>query len=377
MLDSCFFCRWKNRVVTREVLLSHPAVLAMELSADSPAPRRTLTRDEAASLAGLLADDLRALLPGVEQAHLAVVGAHFDSVELLRPGFPVFATLDELAGRLPGAIAAFGSHDGRMPALALEPEPDHAGGPLRLLPWTLMAPPAMAGALDAAMETELVGRGETGMATADFLMRTLGMRLEHARYFTRHDLLALACVQYEHANLGALWTMLEAALLTPDRPQSALSAHGMALRFADGRVHAPTPGEWLAAQPTTTPEQRAHALAGMIFELRQYVALLAAHHLPLAFDGGDYDPQHAHLVEVTALADPAPGTATLHAHDAPGLGVIAISVVQPGTAAARVLARGYPLAGNPDALRLALARRYACEPVFSPACGDNARSYMW
>ena len=33
-------------------------------------------------------------------------------------------------------------------------------------------------------------RGEAGAATADFLMRTLGVRLEHARYLSRDDLLA-------------------------------------------------------------------------------------------------------------------------------------------------------------------------------------------
>jgi hypothetical protein len=351
-------------------------VLALELSAGSPVPRSTtLTRDAAATLAGLLADDLRALLPDVEQAQLAVVGAHFDAVELLRPGFPVFATLDELAGRLPGAVVAFGSHDGRMPAAALLPETAHVGGPLRLLPWTLLVPPALADALGRAMEVELVGRGEAGAATADFLMRTLGIRLEHARYFSRHDLLALSCVQYEHVNLAALWTLLEAALLTPERRQDARTAHGLALRYADGGVHAPTPGEWLATQSAMAPEQRAHAFAGMLFELRQYAALLAAHRLPLAFDHGDYDPLHAHLVETLAPADPAAGTTTLHAHEAPGLGVIAISVAQGRTGAPRVLARGYPLAGQVDALRDALARRYACASVFSPDA--SGCSYMW
>jgi hypothetical protein len=346
-------------------------VLALELSAGSPVPRTTLTRDEAAALAELLADDVRALLPDVEQTQLAVVGAHFDAVELLRPGFPAFTALDELAGRLPGAVIAFGSHDGRMPAAALLPEAAHVGGALRLLPWTLLAPPALAEALGQAMEIELVGRGEAGAATADFLMRTLGVRLEHARYFSRHDLLALTCVQYEHVNLAALWTVLEAALLTPDRTQDALTAHGLALRYADGRVHAPTPGEWRATQSVTAPAQRTHAFAGMIFELRQYAALLAAHHLPLVFDHGDYDPEHTHLIEAIAPADPALGMATLHAHDAPGLGVIAISVAQPDADSPRVLARGYPLAGDVDGLRDALAQRYGCTPVLSStnACG--------
>jgi hypothetical protein len=347
--------------MSREHSISLPGVLTLELSAHSPAPRTTLTRDEAAHLAGLLADDLRGLLPGVEQAQLAVAGAHFDAAELLRPGFPLFTTLDELAGRLPGAVVAFGTQDDRMPAQALVPDPALTGSPLRLLPWTLLAPPAAAARLGEAMEVELVGRGEVGAHTADFLMRTLDMRLEHARYFSRHDLMAMTQVQYEHVNLGALWTLLEAALLAPRREQSTLSAHGLALRYADGSVHAQTPGQWLAAQPPASTAQRAHALAAIIFELRQYAALLAAHRLPLVFDHGDYDAVHGHLVETVASADPAAGDVALYAHEAPGLGIVALSAAQVHGVATRVLAHGYPLAGDTDALRATLARRHGSD----------------
>ena len=101
-------------------LLALPVVLAIESGAGDASRRSTLTRDEAAELAAHIAADLQALVPAATEARLAVAGALFDAVELLRPGFPVWATLDELARRVPRGhlenVVAFGTHEGRMPA---------------------------------------------------------------------------------------------------------------------------------------------------------------------------------------------------------------------------------------------------------------------
>jgi hypothetical protein len=343
-----------------ESLQACPAVLALELADGEQPTRLTLSRDEAQTLAGLIADDLRKLLPGVEDARLAVTGALFDVVELLRPGFPIFATLDELAGRVPraqlGGVVAFGSHEGRMPAETLSPDPRYADGPMRLLPWTLLAAPELAAELAERMEVELVGRGEAGAATADFLMRTLGIRLEHARYLSRDDVLALTCVQYEHVNLSALWTVLEAALLMPYRPETALGARGLPLRYADGKVSLPGLATWFAGTAAGR-ENPAHDFAGTLFEMRQYAALLEAHRLPLVMEGGE--AESGYLIETVAPVDPDLAAPALFAHEAPGLGIVAITVAQPGAGSVRVLAHGYPLAPPALAALVAtLAGRY-------------------
>lgn len=346
-------------------LVALPVVLALELSAGESPSHRTLSRDEAAELAARVAADLHALVPQVDEARLALAGALFDAVELLRPGFPVWGTLDELARRVPRGhlenVVAFGTHEGRMPAQPLEPEAAFADGPMRLLPISLLAPEALAGELSEKLEVELVGRGEAGERTSDWLMRTLGVRLEHARYLSRNDLLALTCVQYEHVNLAPLWTLLEAALLTPYRDESTLSARGLALRYHDGKVEAQSPAEWLASQ-TGDVAQRAHDFAGVVFELRQYAALLQAHHLPLVLAGGE--PAAGYLLEMLAEADARYDAPTLHAHEAPGLGVVAVTLAQRGDGGrARVLANGYPL--HPKALGplvAALADRHGIAP---------------
>lgn len=352
-------------------LIALPVVLAAELPADGGPWPATLTRDAAAELASLIASDLRQWLPGLEQARLAIGGAWFDSVELLRPGFPVWATLDELARRVPRGhldnIVAFGSHEQAMPAPSLQPDPAFAGGPMRLMPITILAEEAQAEALSTALERELVSRGEAGRATADWLNRQTGLPLEHARYLSRNDLLALSCVQYEHVNLTALWTLVEAALLSPYTTEQTLSARGLALRYAEGRVEAESPVRWLERQ-NGDPAERRHALAGLIFELRQYAALLAAHGLPLqlrqglAGEGWLYEP----------LAEPRPDLEAprLYGHHAPGLGLTVLTVAQRSGGQPHLLAHGYPLDARAlPSLRAVLAGRYGGAPELEPLDG--------
>ena len=348
-------CRAELLPVEAQTLIALPVVVALEPVAGETPPRMTLSRDEAAELAALVAADLHALVPQVDAARLALAGALFDPVELLRPGFPVWATLDELARRVPRGqldnVVAFGSHEGRMPAQPLEPSAVFADGPMRLLPLSLLAPAGLAEELSEQLETQLVGRGEAGARTADWLMRTLGIRLEHVRYLSRNDLLALTCVQYEHVNLASLWVLLEAALLTPYRSESTLSARGLAMHYADGAVQVQSPAQWLAAH-AGDPAQRTHDFAGIAFELRQHATLLDAHHLPLrlqAAPGQAVEADSGYLLETLAAVDPGYDPPALFAHEARGLGVVAISVAQRGAAgSARVLAHAYPL--QPQAL---------------------------
>jgi hypothetical protein len=347
-------------------LIALPAALALEFPSDLPPSMTAFTRDEADALAALVAGDLHAMLPRIGESRLAIAGALFDPVELLRPGFAVWTTLDELARRAPRGhlenVIAFGTHEGRMPAPALQPEPAHAGGALRLLPLSILAPAALAAALAEKLEVELIGRGEIGPRTGDWLMRTLGTQLEHARYLTRNDLLALTCVQYENVNLAPLWTLLEAALLVPGQQENALSARGLPLRYADGAVWAASPRAWLATQ-TGDPAGRAHAFAGLMFELRQYAPLLQAHRLPLRLEDGE--AADGWLLETVAEADPAFAPPVLIAHEAPALGTVAVSATQ-ARAEGRplLLAHGYPLL--PQALGSLvgmLAARYGIEPA--------------
>ncbi|HEX7338994.1 MAG TPA: hypothetical protein VF271_03570 [Rhodanobacteraceae bacterium] len=336
-------------------LVSCPAVMAIELPQGEVPNRNVLERDEAEQLAAFMAEDLHALLPGVEAARLAVVGAHFDSTELLRPGFPVFATLTGLSERVDGDVVAFGARDRHMPAQPLVPDQALTGGALRLVPFTLLAKPEVAAGLSATIEQELAGQGEVGQRTADYLMRQLGVQMEHARYFSRADLMALVCVHYEHVNLMSLWALVEGAILTPERAESHLSAHGLTWRQQDGRAIAQSPGDWLA-QVHVDAAERPHALAGIVFELRQYAALLAAHHVEVGFDGAWYEPGQHVAIDRVAERDGTLPAPTLFAHEAAGLGIIALTVAQPG----RLLAHAWLVGRDLEAACHQLAERYGC-----------------
>ena len=339
-------------------LLHCPAVLALELAPGDTPGRRLLDRAVAEAVGHLLAADLQRLLPGAAAAHLAVAAALFDPAQVLRPGFPLFADLGDFAARAlaPAAapqIVAFGSHAGSMPSDALQPSTALGDGPLLLLPFSLFGPAATLAPLGARMEQEFLARGEAGTALADALMRRFELRLQHARYLTRHDLCALTCVQLEHAGFAAAWEILEAALLAPQTAHAAMSARGRPWQWRDGAAHTALPAhaDFAAALPSA---QSCHDWAGGLFELRQFLALFTAHALPVVFDGGQDG------VEVLAAPDPALPPPTLVAHEAPGLGVVALSLQQDAAPQPRVLAYAAVLAPGVEApLRERLLRRAA------------------
>lgn len=339
-------------------ILHSPGVLALELSPGTVPSAFTLSRDAADTLARLIADDLVRLLPaergrpGADQADLLVLGALYDSVQVLHPGWPLFAGLAELAhhsqalaGGEGGRIVAFGAHAGEMPGEALQPRVPGPPSPLLLLPWTFSAPEPIANDLGTRMESVFMAKGEAGRETADFLMRTLDMRLEHARYLTRHDLCAMICSQLEHAGFSALWQMLEFALLYPERSGEASTARGQRLEFRDGAVHIALPAfaHWVAAYGVgRSRDERVLDYAGWLFELRQYVALLNAHGVAVHFVGD----AGATSLPALRLAEPDPELPApqLFAHEARGLGVVVVSVAQIAPdRGVRLLAHAWPL----------------------------------
>lgn len=360
-------------------ILNSPGVLALELSAGAAPISHTLSRDQADELARHLADDLVRLLPsspgraGADHADLLVLGALYDPAQVLQPGWPLYAQLAELAehGRLRDAagaarVVAFGSHAGAMPLASLQPTPERIPGALLLLPWSFSAGAELAADLGARMESVFMAKGEAGAHTADFLMRALDLRLQHARYMTRHDLCALLCAQMEHAGFSALWQMLEFGLLYPQRDGDATTSRGRRLRFHAGQVQCALPdyADWLAqcGRAADVTEREQH-YAGWLFELRQYAALLAAHRLPLQFDG---NAGSATLpLQLLADADPALPPPQLYAHEARGLGIVVVSVAQlPAAGRPRLLAHAWPLEpAGLDAAVAGLARRFGAAPV--------------
>jgi hypothetical protein len=341
---------------------SCPAVLAIELAHPASPMPLVLPTEQAAALVDAIAADLARLLPGVDEAGLALAAALFDPAQVLRPGWPVFAELAQLYGRERRTrdapqVMAFGAAGGRMASPVLEPEPGFGGGVFLCAPFVLLAGEAGAARLGARMEAEFTERGLAGAAVTLFLNQALGLTIEHARYLTRHDLAALTAIQLDHAGMAPAWQLIEAALLSPEREESVEADTGQQWAYAHGGVRGGALGyaAWRRG-PGAGADDPASALAEWYLRQRQYAGLLAAHGLPPRWvdagaGGGLADAQElegAVLLERTgAVAD---GSVSLHAHEWPELGVIGVSARD----AQRVLAHAWPLA--PHALADAYER---------------------
>ncbi len=269
--------------------------LALELRGDAPVARAALTQAQAGELAAHVARDLAAFEPQAAALELVLVGAHYDPVELLRPGWPLHRELDALAARAPGRaggrVIAFGAHEQRLPG-TLTPDAEQHGGPLRLVPFVLGGEPERAARVGEAFERGLLERGMAGAATALFAQEAFGLAIEHARYLTVHDLAAMTALQYEHAGLGALWPVLETALLAPEDEAWLDAPPEPLVRYVDGeaRIALFSPSAWQARYAATAScdsESGRQALTRRmaLFEARQrqIAAVLRAHGVPVTF----------------------------------------------------------------------------------------------
>ena len=266
--------------------------LALELAPGSDAPATLLSQRDAGELAGWIARDLCGFAPEAAQLELVTVGAHYDAVELLRPGWPLHRELDQLAARAPrngdgGRVIAFGAHDARLPG-ALTPSPEYTGGPLRLLPWVLGGDAGIVAGVGDAFERDLLERGMAGAQTALAAQEHFGLRIEHARHLTVHDLAAMMALQYEHAGAGALWPILEAALLAPDSEQWLDAPPEPLLHYVDGeaRIALFSPAGWrarYAAADTDDGDRLERRLEQFQARQRQFAAVLGAHGIPVTF----------------------------------------------------------------------------------------------
>ena len=201
--------------------------------------------------------------------------------------------LDELHQRAPRAghgprVIAFGAdRDGQIPQ-PLRAEDELRGGSLRVLPFLFAGEAAVAGAAAERMETVLMDRGMAQADTALCAQEAFGARIEHARYLTVHDLAAMTALQYHNLGLDALWRVVEAALLTPDREAVLDAAPEPLLRYAGGeaRIALFSPDAWRrrympeSEDDATRLERR--------FELfqarqRQFAAVLQAHGIDVTF----------------------------------------------------------------------------------------------
>jgi hypothetical protein len=241
----------------------------------------------------LLARDLAALAPDVRELELSFAAAHFDPAEILRPGWPVHRRLQELAQRAPGReqgprVIAFGTGaEGEIPQ-PLQADTNLRGGALRVLPFLLRGDAPTVAKVGALFEEILLERGMAQADTALFAQNTFAARIEHARYLTLHDLVAMTALQYQHGGLQALWPLIETALLQTDG-EAWLDAPPEPLLYytcGEARMALFTATAWkrrYAAQSTDNDERLMRTYEHFQTRQRQFTAVLEAHGIEVLF----------------------------------------------------------------------------------------------
>jgi hypothetical protein len=267
--------------------------LALELRPGAAPARTVLDQAAAEALAAGVANDLARFDVRAAEFDLGLLAAAYDPVELLRPGWPLHRELERLVAQAPGAglprVIAFADREGRLPENLL-PQPDYAGGALRLLPFVLRGPRAQVRALEAHFESVLLETGMADAGTALAAQQVFGVDIEHARYLTLHDLAAMMAMQYEHAGLGAAWPLIETALMAPQEEQWLDAPPEPLVRLSGGQARiALLDDEGWAASGFAPAGSRDAERLGRDFDRfqmrqRQLAALLEAHGIPATFD---------------------------------------------------------------------------------------------
>lgn len=277
---------------TSDDVLCTLAAVAVERPPGTPLARLALPQAESGDWATAVAADLARLVPEAAALDLVFASALYDPAELLRPHFPLHAALERYAARAPGPdggrVIAFGAGpEGMVPDLA--PDPGLADGPLKVLPFLLRGPADEVRRIGETLESRLLDTGMADAGTALATQAAFGLRCEHMRYLTLHDLMAMTAMQYEHAGLGALWPMVESALFG-DGDEILLDAPPEPLvRYADGavRIALLDADAWALggfAPPGLDAEGMERAFARFEARQRQIAAVLAGHGLEVTFD---------------------------------------------------------------------------------------------
>jgi len=274
-----------------EVLTTIGAI-AVECAPGTTIGREALPQTEAGDWAAAVAADLGRIVPASGDLDMVLAAVLYDPAELLRPNFPLHAELDALAARAPGLaggrVMAFGAAaDGPPPRL--RPDPGLSGGPLRVLPFLLRGPAARVEPVGTELEARLLDAGMAGAGTALATQSAFGLRIEHMRYLTLHDLMAMMAMQYQHAGVGALWPMVEAALFGDDDEILLDAPPEPLVRYAAGRARIALLDAEAWALGGFAPDGGDAQRLEWLFECfgarqRQMAAVLGAHGIEVTFD---------------------------------------------------------------------------------------------
>lgn len=318
---------------------------------------RMLDRDQAEELTAALAADLARVVPGVEQAVLIGAGVLLEPAELLRPGWPAWSALLDLATPIlrehngGSRVLAVGSHGGRLPDRRLEPAEHTPLGQFLVIPLLLAVPGDAGPELERTLESELFERGGIAPPARALLERFTGVQSAHGQLLTATDLMALHHVQMDAGGMSAFWPLIEQILISPEQDAAGELPALLRARW-DGRRQTLYVDflvfDHFPDGPETYPLwQRA---------LRTLTMLATAHGLHWRVVPGPKTELDEQMQLLIHKAGPIEGPDSLTEQVDPGVGLIAWTLVEKG-----FLRHVYPLtAAAAESQRTALNQRFNC-----------------
>ena len=311
-----------------------------------PAP---LEASEAEQLLAHVAADLGRLFPAAQRFGLCGVGALYDQAQVLRPGWPLFRAMRDVARRRwkrqgdRTGLLSIGAADGHLPREELTPDPALPPGMLQLIALQLHGPAQELAALEDDMEHRFMEEGQLSPLTARAIERAFGVTSTHVRFLTLTDLRAMLTLQLEHFGFDALANLLDAALEGEPETREVRGPGGQRYRWQDGSVWAEfqTLDHW-AREGGGEAVDAGELGAGYVEWTREYRRLLitlTAHGVPVVqhLPGASQALEGLFFEEDAGPSgDEAP---MITEHDGGDLGTLAVSVVHEGR-----LRHYYPLA---------------------------------
>lgn len=310
---------------------------------EHPARPRLLDRTGAEQILTHLSTDLTGLFPEVKSCALCMAGALYDQTQLLRPRYPVFATLEALLAAsfkdqdFQPRLLSLGASSGQMPEADLQPLEHSPLGILLTLPLVIGGHEERIGPLSEAMEHQFIEAGQLSAHSARGLEAQFGIAVNHARFMTVADLNAMLHLQLDHFGFLPLWRLLDHAVNEMDGTLTVEGRGGQRFHWNGELVESrfETFDEWARGSGKSLPaadQLLAQAYTDWTREYRQYLTTLLAHGITVQqqlAEGMERSADGSFGVETTP-GEPARDAVGVTEHSAGELGTVAVTVIREG-----------------------------------------------
>ncbi|MFK8011394.1 MAG: hypothetical protein AB8B80_05100, partial [Marinicellaceae bacterium] len=184
-------------------------------------PKLLLEQDVIKNLNIQISKELQSIIPNLDDSSYAIVGALFQSSEILQPGFPIHSQLRQYANAaLKGENnrrnqLIIGANDNKLPK-GLKRNSNVQITPLLLMPFVIITENQET---KDVFEKQLMHKG---MGSVDLLKQmqiALGIKIRHINFMSMLDLAAMMHNHLQMAGFEPLWNILEQSLFN-DNPET-------------------------------------------------------------------------------------------------------------------------------------------------------------